>query len=97
MLFLRPRSHGTGRIWDRTNQGWKKYRTMGPFGPMKISSRFLRDWFQILTNPCEHRNWSFSRLICMVDNSNEPDNAMKLGLSNKQTRSIDVLKTTTKM
>ena len=63
----------------------------------KVRSHFLRDQSQILTNPCEHRNQSLSGLICTVENWNELDNDMKQGLSNKLTRSIVVLKITTKM
>ena len=103
---LRPRSHKTGRIFvqirlaftrdtrKRTNSSTAN-RTNSR--PKTIRSRFFWDRSQILTNPCEHRNRSFSGLICTVGNWNELDNAMKPGLSSKLTRSIDLLKTTTKM
>ena len=58
--------------------------------PKKIRSRFLRNQSQILTSPCEQWSRSFSGLICTVRNWNELDIAMKPGLSNKLTRSIDV-------
>ena len=101
--FLDSRSHGTRRIWDWTNicsnTPCVHTRPTKPdeFATKKIRSRFLRDRSEILTNPREQRNRSFSRLICTVWNWNEVDNDIKPGLSNKLTRSIDVLKTTTKM
>ena len=87
LAFTRdPRNRTNSSTANRTNSR-----------PKKIRPRFLRDRSQILTNPCEHRNRSFTGLICTVGNWNELGNAMKPGLSNKLTRSIDVLKTTTRM
>ena len=92
---LRPRSHGTGQIWDRRifvqirlaftrdprNRTNSSTANRTNSQPKKIRSRFLRHRSQILTNACEHRNRSFSRLICTVGNWNELDNAMKPALN----------------
>ena len=92
LWYIRPRSNGTGRIFvqihlaftrDPRNRMNSSTANRTNSRPTKIRSRFLRDRSQILTNPCEQRNRSFSRLICTVGNWNELDNAMKPGLSNK--------------
>ena len=57
-----------------------------------MTSRFLRVWFELLTNPIEQRNWSFFGLICAVENLNELDSAIK-----QTNMRYDVVKTTTKL
>ena len=90
--LYRPRSHGTGRIFVQIRLAFtREPRNRTNSRPKKIRSPFLRDRSQILTNLCEHRNRSFSGLICKVGNWNELHNA------NKLTRSIVDVKTTTKM
>ena len=97
-VHTEPDEFGTGRIFVQIRLAFTRDpRNRTNSRLKKIRSRFLRDRSEILTNPREQRNRSFSRLICTVWNWNEVDNDIKPGLSNKLTRSIDVLKTTTKM